>query len=130
MRPSSGTCSNHGSPQVDDVGAAPQAPRAVRARGDRMAVAVVQVLTAPPCANGPLQMPDCERVDGLTGAVALETRDAELEDCETGNAVDFANLPPGVQPDDIVDVRPRPRNSNKHRVEGADYAWSLYSEEH
>jgi hypothetical protein len=55
-------------------------------------------------------------------------RDGRRISCDTGNAVDLIDLPNGVAPDDIVDIRPHQRVPDGDRARSAEYAWSLYSE--
>jgi hypothetical protein len=51
----------------------------------------------------------------------------------TGNAIDFPNWPPNVDPRDVVDVEPHAgRSEFRHRAPGpyessVEYAWCLYS---
>jgi hypothetical protein len=44
--------------------------------------------------------------------------------CETGNAIDFVDLPPGVSTSHVVDLHPHVRAGEP--TTGAAYAWCLY----
>jgi hypothetical protein len=56
----------------------------------------------------------------------LILRDGTKLLCETGNAVDFINWPPGIGPADIVDLIPHEGRLARHRIHSPEYAWCLY----
>jgi hypothetical protein len=67
--------------------------------------------------------------------------DARRRPCETGNAVDFVDLPSGVSPEMIIDLLPhegRNRDTGSWgtgpnimpAAHGADYSWCLYRIQH
>lgn len=56
----------------------------------------------------------------------LVLRDGRALPCVTGNAVDFVNLPPGVTPDMVVDVRHERVDTRSQYCPAADYHWCLY----
>jgi hypothetical protein len=50
--------------------------------------------------------------------------------CQTGNAVDFVDIPDSISPLDIVDVRPRQGTGRIHRdAGGMPFSWAIYRDE-
>jgi len=57
----------------------------------------------------------------------LVLRDGSHLDCLTGNAVDFVAWPPGIGPQDVVDLVPHEGRMSQH-IEQPRYAWALYDD--
>jgi hypothetical protein len=50
--------------------------------------------------------------------------------CQTGNAVDFVDIPDSISPLDIVDVRPHEGTGRTHRdAGGMPFSWAIYRDE-
>src|SRR5207302_2791199 len=56
----------------------------------------------------------------------LELRDGRRFTCLTGNAVDFLAWPPGVSPEDVVDLVPHSTADADGVIAAAQYFWCLY----
>jgi hypothetical protein len=68
--------------------------------------------------------------DGMGYCVfELVLADGRVLACQTGNAVDFVDLPDGVTSHQVVGVRPGRGRGREPDCRGRSYAWSLYQDE-